>query len=111
MARRWDSAGQLRHRISIEALERTEDDAGGVTEEWVAHVSAFASIMPIGASEAFKMGAVQGSVSHRVRMRYQSGVVPSMRVVHASRAFLITGVRNLSEESRWLELDCVEERV
>lgn len=34
----------------------------------------------------------------------------SMRVKWGSRIFQIIGVRNVGEESRWLELDCVEER-
>jgi len=111
MARGRNSAGMLRHRIIIQKHTLTSDGAGGSTMTWATHVSAWASVKPISAREAFTHGAVEGSVSHRVRLRYQAGVAPAMRVSHNDRVFKILGVRNLDEESRWLELDCVEEPV
>ena len=94
----------------IETLTNTDDDRGGVTRAWSTHATVWASVMPISAREAYQHGQLQGSVTHRVMTRYQSGVAMSMRVKWGSRIFQIIGVRNVGEESRWLELDCVEER-
>lgn len=111
MARGRNSSGMLRHRIVVQVLTSTDDDTGGVTTTWATHVSAWASVQPMSARESFARGAVAGTVMYRVRMRYQAGVTPAMRVSHASRYLRIEGVRNVDEESRWLELDCTEEPV
>lgn len=111
MARSRRSPGDLRHRIIVQKLTSTSDGAGGFTQTWATHVTAWASVKPISAREAMTHGGVAGVVTHRVMMRYQAGVVPAMRVSHKSRILKIEGVRNLDEENRWLELDCVEEPV
>jgi len=105
------SPGDLRHRITIQTRTATTDGAGGSTYAWATHVTAWASVMPIGARESMMHGGLGGSITHRIRMRYQAGILPSMRVSHRSRILKIEGVRNVDEENRWLELDCVEEPV
>lgn len=109
MARASNSAGALRQRIIIQTGTPTDDDRGGATIAWSTHVTAWASVNPINAREAFTHGRVEGSVTHRVRLRYQAGITPKMRVLWGTRVLLIMGVRNEGEMNRWLELDTIEE--
>lgn len=111
MRTRGLSAGSLPHRITIQTPTRTPDNRGGVTNAWGTHVTAWASVKPISAREAYQRGAVAGEVRYAMRLRYQSGIVPKMRVSWNSRVFRILGVRNVDEMNTLLELECVEEPV
>lgn len=109
--RRALSAGHLRHRITIQSETLSSDGRGGYTGVQGTSFTAWARVSPVSAREAFAHGMVQGSITHRVTLRYQSGIRPKMRVLWGTRVLLIQGVRTIDEERRVVELDCVEERV
>lgn len=111
MGRKPLSPGHLRHSLVIETLTDVDDGRGGSAPTWATVATVFGRVMPVSAREAFMAGQVQGTVSHRVTLRWIDGVRPKMRITWGSRILLIEGVRNLEEEGRILELDCSEERV
>jgi SPP1 family predicted phage head-tail adaptor len=110
MARSRLSAGNLRQRITIKTDTLTDDGSGGVTKTPSTHATAWAKVEPISSREAYQQGQLQGSISHRVTLRYQAGIRPKMRVEWGSRTFQIVGVRTETEEGRIVVLDCLEER-
>ena len=111
MSPRALSAGHLRHRITIQTGGRTGDGRGGVTKAWTTHAAVWARVQPVSAREAFAAGQLQGAITHRITLRFTSGVTTAMRVSWGSRVLRVIGVRNPGEDDRLLELDCVEERV
>lgn len=105
------SAGHLRHRIIIQSRSDASDGRGGNAPTWGTHVTVWARVAPVSAYERLQAGRLEGGVSHKVTLRYTSGVTNAMRVSWGSRTFQIVGVRNPGEDDGILELDCVEERL
>ena len=100
--------GRLRHRIAIERVTETRDTDGSVIETWSTYATVQASIDPISGREYFAAQSVQTDVTHRIVIRYLSGIVPKMRVKYGSRIFDILSVINVSERNGELQLMCRE---
>jgi len=100
--------GKLRHRITIEQVSETQDPDGSVIESWSTYATVQASIEPISGREYVAAQSTQADVTHRIRIRYLSGIVPKMRVSYNSRIFDILSVINLGERNRELQLICRE---
>jgi SPP1 family predicted phage head-tail adaptor len=101
-------AGKLRHRITIEQVAETQDSDGSVIETWSTFANAQASIDPISGREYFAAQTTQADVTHRISLRFISGVIPKMRVKYGSRNFDILSVINVGERNRELQLMCRE---
>ena len=100
--------GKLRRRITIERVTETQDTDGAVLETWSTYATVQASIEPISGREYFAAQSTQADVTHRIGIRYLSGIVPKMRVNYNSRIFDILSVINVDERSRELQLMCRE---
>jgi SPP1 family predicted phage head-tail adaptor len=100
--------GELRHRLTLEELQRVGDGGGGFDEEWVTVATLSADLRPIGASEGVESDRLAGRVTHEVALRYRAGVVPAMRFRKGTRIFQIVSVINVDERNRWLKCLCEE---
>jgi len=78
------NAGELRHKVTIQELQRTPDGYGEAQQ-------------------------VSSALSHKIILRYLDGVKPQMRVLYGSRIFHIVSVINVEERNEVLELLCEEE--
>jgi len=84
--------------------DATIDDPDGDGVEWEAHVPKIrAAIWPLKSTERMEAMQNQLTVTHRIRIRYLSGVLPSFRIKYGSRYFAIRSMINLREESREIE--------
>lgn len=108
MARRG-SPGNLRHLVSIKTATNASDGRGGSTQTPSTQTTAWARIEPLSGRELMQLGALSSTVTHRVTIRYQSGILPKMTITWGSRTFQISSVRTVDEELRWTVLDCFEE--
>lgn len=97
--------GSLRHRIQVQSATVTSSAAGNV-KAWatVANGTRWASIEPLRGFEAMQGMQADARVTHRIAMRYLSGVTPSYRVLFGSRVFHIRQVRDMDERRTWQEL-------
>lgn len=103
-------AGKLDKLVTIETPTRVRGAAGGYTTTWSTHATAWASINPIRSREYFATQQEQGEVTHRIIIRYISGVTYEMRVAYDGRLFYLQGPpRNIGEKDRQLELMVTEE--
>jgi SPP1 family predicted phage head-tail adaptor len=100
--------GKLRHRITVEETTETQEADGSVIENWSAFATAQGSIEPISGREYFAAQTTQAEVTHRISLRYLTGVTPKMRVKYGSRIFDILSVINVDERNRELQLMCRE---
>lgn len=102
-------AGQLRHRGTIQSEQRTEDGYGGFNPPtWADVCTDWMSIEPLSGQEAVAARQLQDTVTHKIAMRYRSGITPAMRVKFGSRLFNIREVRNLDERNVRIEMRCEE---
>lgn len=103
-------AGDLRHRITIQARTNVSDGMGGYSMTWTDFATVYAAIWPMKGKEAVENMREGATVTHRVRIRYISGVKANMQILFGSRVFkLVAPPINRDELSIELELICEEE--
>lgn len=107
-------AGALRHTIAIQEQTDTPDGMGGATVTW-ANVSGMgavpAAIWPLKSAERLESLKLENEVTHRIRIRYRSGITTKMRINWSDkgRVFNVTGSINPDERNIMLEMLCIEE--
>jgi len=102
-------AGWLRHRIVIQRLVGTKNSYGEVVQSWQDVATVWASIEPLRGREYVEAAAAQATVDHRIRIRYRSGISPTMRVTYGERIFEVVSVIDPREQHKELELMCKED--
>lgn len=102
--------GQLRHTVQIQAVTLTDDGLGSPTESWatVPGGTVRAEIWSLRGEERMAGERLEARVTHRVRMRYFSGLTSSHRLLFGSRVFRILFVNDVSQRGREHVLDCEE---
>lgn len=101
--------GALRHRIIIQEETETADGQGGFTLTWSDKLEAWAAIWPFTAKEildAMKLGL---KVSHKIRMRYRSGITAKNRIKFGIRIFNIVSLINFEERNIKLDFVALED--
>lgn len=101
-------AGQLRRRITIEKKVTDQDAAGQEKEQWYPYAQRWAAIEPLTGREKLAAEQVDAELSHKITMRYLSGVVAKMRIKYGTRYFDIRSVMNIKEQGAQLELMATE---
>jgi SPP1 family predicted phage head-tail adaptor len=99
---------ELRHRLTLEQIERVSDESGGFTETWTTVATPWCDLRPLDGVETVEADRLAGRVSHEISLRYRPGVVPAMRFRKGTRVFHIVCVINVDERNRWLKCLCEE---
>lgn len=112
MARRL-SPRSFKHKITLQnPPSRVADDQGGNSNQTpTTFLSVWARVQPLSGRENYAAMQLQGTITHKVVMRYVAGVNQRMTIDHSGRSFKILSVRDVMEDERMLELLCEEERV
>jgi len=101
-------AGDLRHRITIQTPSETSDGIGGMTTTWSTFKKIWAAIWPLRGAEYLAAMQITSEITHKIRIRYLSGVTPKMRILFGTRYFDIQSIINPDERNIYLELMCRE---
>lgn len=97
--------GDLRHRISIEAPTDTADGMGGQTRTWASVAENVpAAIWPTSANETIQAAQQTMTVTHRIRIRWRSGILSSYRVKFGERYFAIVSLITPNEVHRVIDM-------
>jgi SPP1 family predicted phage head-tail adaptor len=100
-------AGSLRERVTVQQASESRNALGETVLSWATFAERWASVEGVSSRELLQYGQQQIEVSHRVRMRWLSGLTQSMRIVWRGRTLEIVSLLehgNLSEH----ELVCQE---
>ena len=83
------SAGRLRHRITIQQPQQTQDpNTGEMITAWSdVWTSVPAAIEPLSAREFIQSQAGQYEVKARITIRHRDGLNATMRILHKSRVY------------------------
>lgn len=100
--------GDMRRRIVILQRSDAQSLSGAMIPSWTAFATVWAEIKPATGRELMMAQQVGATVSHAIRMRWLTGVLPSMRVQYGERYFDINAVLNIEEMNRQLQLLCTE---
>lgn len=102
-------AGELTQRINLQRDAGTAvDDYGQPTRIWGTYHTTWASVRPLSGREQEQGMARSAVISHRVRLRFKSGVSSGDRISMNGRILEIVSVRIIDEASFELELDAIE---
>lgn len=86
-------AGKLRHRISLQRNEFTQDPVtGAIQEGWTEYAKVWASVEPLSARDLIAAQGVQSKVTARIVIRYRTDIDPAHRIVHRGTVYRIEGV-------------------
>lgn len=99
---------KMDRRVTVQAITQTTDSQGGFTESWADVISLWASIEPMSDYEKFQAQQLQTNTTHKITIRYYSGITTKHRLLYGSRVFNIKGILNLNEQNAFMQLKCVE---
>jgi len=87
-------AGKLRQRVTFQSPGTTQDPVTGEMVQGWATVwdKVPASVEPLSVKDFIASSATQSSLSARIVIRYRTGVLPSMRILHRGAIYNIQGV-------------------
>ena len=102
------SAGRLNKRITIQTPTDSRGATGAVTTSWATAATVWAAVEPLNAKTVEIGKSFADTVSHKVIIRYRSGVAARQRISWGSRTFQVDGVINPREAKEDLELYCTE---
>lgn len=86
--------GKLRHRIAIQSRVETQDaTSGAVTLTWANYATDVpAEVVPLSGREFMAASAEQAGVEARIMVRYDAGILPTMRVTFDGLSYDIRAV-------------------
>jgi len=99
---------KMNKRIVIEENTRTTDGQGGYTEAWTTLATVWASIEPIKGYEKFQAAQMQTPVTHKIMIRYRTGITTACRINYDNRTFDIKEVLNVDEDKAQLKITAQE---
>jgi len=94
-------------------IQTPTDGVNGIGEtvlSWDTFTTRYIALLPLTGNEQMTAMANEGSVTHRVRMRYTSGLKPKMRLVAEGRTFEVMSVveRGRREEHELMVSEVVD---
>jgi len=102
-------AGLLRNLVTIQRYTETSDSVGQPIRTYVKYANAWASVQPMLGKETFTEQRVSSEQTHRINMRYISGIEPTMRIVWNNRIFELIGPPiNYMERNTYLTFNVKE---
>ena len=103
------NAGSLNKRIEIQSKTSTADDVGGYSDVWATTKTVWAAIWPLSAADVIEAMKTTAQVTHRVRIRYQSGITSAMRIKFGTIYYaIIAPPINPNMANEYLDLLCKE---
>lgn len=103
------SAGQLRHRVTIETPVREENDLGEIEiPRWKTLLRVWAAIRPASSQETMRAEKIEAQRAHVVTIRYTPTVTTVCRIRWGTRILNISGILDPDERKRELRLNCSE---
>jgi SPP1 family predicted phage head-tail adaptor len=99
--------GRLRERVTIQQATATRNRIGETVQTWGTFAEVWASVEGLSGREVLQSGQQQTEVTHRVRMRYVTGLTQLMRLSWRGRILEITSLLEHNNRTEH-ELLCVE---
>lgn len=102
-------AGRLRERVTISSPAGVDDGYGGQSAATSTDATVWAAVRATSGNEGPLTGALEGSTTYEVTIRYRSGVSPADVLTWGSKTLQIVDVIPDPLKS-FIRLSCVERR-
>ena len=102
--------GELNKRVAIQSRDDppAKNAAGEPIESWSTDDTVWAKIQTATGKELYVGQQVKAELSHKITIRYYSGLTTAHRLLYDSRVFDINYVIDVDERHIWHELLCKE---
>lgn len=84
--------GKLRERVTVQIASGTTNALGETVLSWSNSTAVWASVEGVSARESLAAGQQEITITHRVRLRYLSGLTQNMRFAWRSRTLDIVSL-------------------
>lgn len=101
-------AGLMRHKITVQTLGNSRNEFGEAEDKWLDVLEVRASINPISGREFISGMKENSEITHKITIRYNKVIRPSMRVLFGERVFRIMHIIDQWEMNHELTLMCKE---
>ena len=92
-------AGSLRERVTVQQASESRNALGETVLSWATFAERWASVEGVSSREALAAGQQDVTITHRVRMRYVSGMTQGMRFSWRSRTLQIVSLLEYGNRS------------
>jgi SPP1 family predicted phage head-tail adaptor len=93
------NTGSLRERVIVQQASESRNALGETVLSWSTFAERWASVEGVSSREALAAGQQDVTITHRVRMRYVSGMTQSMRFSWRSRTLQIVSLLEYGNRS------------
>ena len=97
-------AGLLRHRLTIQIPSKSTNDFGEWIESWNDWATVWGSIEPNLGKRYFEAKQANSDVQGLIRIRYRTGLLPTMRVKYGNQIFKIISIVHPFEKKQELHI-------
>lgn len=102
-------SGPLRHWVTIRTYTKSRDSYGAEVETWADFADTWASVEPLIGREYMAAKQISAEVSHKIRMRYIAGLLPTMKIAWGAREFEIVSILNVQERNTEIVIMATED--
>ena len=103
------NTGSLRQVIVLQTPPTGTGTRGERTGDWSNLATVHAKVETLSGDELIQAHQLVANATHRITIRYQSGLTPEHRAKFGSRYLYIRAVNNIEELNRIMVLTCEEE--
>jgi SPP1 family predicted phage head-tail adaptor len=101
--------GKLRHRGIIQNYTQVANNYGEPVKTWATFATRWMDVRQLKGDEQVQAEQLEGLLTHRVRIRKTSGVLPKMRISVLSRILEIDSVVADRTNNRYQFINCKEQ--
>jgi SPP1 family predicted phage head-tail adaptor len=98
--------GEMVHQVII-LQQQSVQDISGTSVAWVPSARAWAAINPVRGTDVIRGGQDTTKLYLFVTIRWQTGIVPNMRVQSLNGTYVIQAIENPGERNVLLVLTCL----
>jgi len=100
--------GEMRERVIVQQAAENRNAIGETVLSWSTFAERWASVQGVSSREALDAGQQGTTITHRVRMRYVTGMTQSMRMSWRGRILNIVSLLEYGNRSEHVAI-CEEE--
>lgn len=100
-------AGDLNQRIRIDQRVKSENARGEITYTWAPLITVYAQAVPLRGRDFFAAAQTQSEITTRFRIRYRTGIDPTMRICWKGALYQIKAPpMEVNGGREWIDLMC-----
>jgi len=97
-------SGDLRHYITIQQAQISYNSISEPVQTWTTWANVWAAVEPASGKNYYSARQLNAEVDGVCRIRYRSGLLPTMRILFGTRVLQIISIVNPKESNEELDI-------